>query len=173
MFLSEAHPGGYLGFTRQQEDTETSLEAFLADLRRYMHDPEEGLAWAHWLHNSRSISARLEISKEVRQNADNIVRKLFKAWGVLTPAQRLALVRERTPSEIAFLQLVGVWDKIQEDLTYEQIEAIRPILEQARAFREDPDSSEGITIYPTVASWAQNQSHPDPQPPKRQKGRSR
>lgn len=166
MYLSEAHPGGYLGFTREPDDTETSLETFLAELRRYVHDPEEGLARTHWLHNSRSISARLEISREVRQSADKIARELFKAWGVLTPAQRFALVRERTPNEIAFLQLVGVWNQIQEDLTYEQIEAIRPILEQARAFRKDPDSSEGFTIYPTDASLAHDKSHPDPKPPK-------
>lgn len=141
-----------LSFSSSIESSELTRDPF----RSTTQDPEEFMAnWA-FMFESRKGAARELRDRFDAQMADHEFQEFLKRIGAVTQSERRAYLNQVvTPEEIAFLQHLGVWDRIESGtLGYEEIETLRSLLEGSQVYWQDPTSSEGVTLFASPAAVA-------------------
>lgn len=131
--LTQAHPGGYLGYWGKEQSPVSDL----------LHDPEAGLANLH---------DKKERQKLISADVSHWWRQQLKKWGYTT-AERNERMRRKFQMAIDRLKKEGVWDMIVKRSTIEELEAAREILANSKDPIRIEESSENLTFYPDEVSW--------------------
>lgn len=146
-----------LPFTSPNEPNGITLEPF----RSTTYDPEQFMAdWAFMFESRRRAAGKLRNDFDAKM-ADHEFREFLKRIGAITPDERRTYLEQVvTPEQIAFLQHLGVWDQITSStFGYDEIEALRPLLEGSQAYWVDPTSvEERDTIFASPAALARYQA---------------
>ena len=141
--LEFAHRGGIVGMWPQRFEHEEELGPSITDY------PERGIDdWHH----------KLKGPKLQRQDADHWWRGFLADKGY-THGYRTERLREKFRLMEVRLKDAGLWNIINnQGITHEEAETISTILREVyEPPIRDLDSSEGFTIYPSVASYFRDQ----------------
>jgi|SRR3972149_7254378 len=143
LHLEVAHPGGMAGAWPDRYKHEEELGPSIVE------DLEAGLARLHH---------KIKGPKLQGQDADHWWQEFLTDKGY-TQGYRAERLKEKFRLMKIRVGDAGLWDIVKKQgITYEEAETISTILREVYDPPiRDPDSSEGFTIYPSVASYLRDQ----------------
>ena len=157
----------HLGEQEATDPDQLDAESLAAWLEALEVLAERDLSYMHEMFSRRTGSARRAhdqlIIDGARKQAEAEWEEFKALHAFATDAEIFAAARTKALDDIAFWQLMGMWDKIESSnsLSPEDIKSFRQIIALTIYRHTDPTSSDGFAVYGNAPAQVWDQTHPD------------